>query len=270
MDALASLRERVYRANLRLQELGLVTATFGNASGIDRDSGTVFIKPSGVGYESLSPQNMVPVSLEGRVLESGLNPSSDTKTHLRLYRAFPEIGGVVHTHSRFATAWAQARRPLPCFGTTHADVFYGEVPCTAVMRDEQIRRDYEEETAVQILETFARLDYRSLPGVLVACHGPFTWGSDPGAGRVPQPDAGGGGPHRPVLPGADSPPAGHQARASWTSTTCGSTARTPTTGRRTAGIDPARVRQDRQAVLHPGLRRHALRRIPTTLSCARG
>jgi L-ribulose-5-phosphate 4-epimerase len=179
MDALAALRERVYRANLRLQELGLVTATFGNASGIDRQSGTVFIKPSGVGYESLSPQNMVPISLEGRVLESGLNPSSDTKTHLRLYRAFPEIGGVVHTHSRFATAWAQARRPLPCFGTTHADVFYGEVPCTAVMRDEQIRRDYEEETAVQILETFARLDYRSLPGVLVACHGPFTWGRTP-------------------------------------------------------------------------------------------
>ena len=179
MDSLSSLRERIYRANIRLQELGLVTATFGNASGIDRASGTVFIKPSGVGYESLSPQNMVPVSLEGRVLEGGLNPSSDTKTHLRLYRAFPEIGGVVHTHSRFATAWAQARRPLPCFGTTHADVFYGEVPCTAVMRDEQIRRDYEEETAVQILETFTRLDYRSLPGVLVACHGPFTWGVSP-------------------------------------------------------------------------------------------
>jgi L-ribulose-5-phosphate 4-epimerase len=179
MDSLASLREAVYRANMRLQELGLVTATFGNASGIDRESGTVLIKPSGVGYESLSPQSMVPVSLEGRVLDGDLNPSSDTKTHLRLYRAFPEIGGVVHTHSRYATAWAQARHPLPCFGTTHADVFYGEVPCTAVMRDEQIRRDYEEETAVQILETFARLDYRSMPGVLVACHGPFTWGPTP-------------------------------------------------------------------------------------------
>ena len=178
-SAARRLQELVCRANLELRELGLVVATFGNASGIDRESGTVFIKPSGVGYESLSPQNMVAVSLEGRVLETGLNPSSDTKTHLRLYRAFPEIGGVVHTHSRFATAWAQARRPLPCFGTTHADVFYGEVPCTAVMRDEQIRRDYEEETAVQILETFARLDYRSLPGVLVACHGPFTWGKTP-------------------------------------------------------------------------------------------
>jgi L-ribulose-5-phosphate 4-epimerase len=113
------------------------------------------------------------------VLEGQLAPSSDTKTHLRLYRAFPEIGGVAHTHSRFATSWAQARRPLPCFGTTHADVFHGEVPCTAVMRDEQIRRDYEEETAVQILETFARLDYRRMPGVLVACHGPFTWGRSP-------------------------------------------------------------------------------------------
>jgi L-ribulose-5-phosphate 4-epimerase len=179
MDPHSALRERVYRANLRLQELGLVTATFGNASGIDRASGTVFIKPSGVDYESLSPESMVPVSLEGRVLEGGLNPSSDTKTHLALYRAFPEIGGVVHTHSRYATAWAQARRALPCFGTTHADVFYGQVPCTAVMRDEQIRRGYEEETAVQILEAFARLDYRSLPGVLVACHGPFTWGKSP-------------------------------------------------------------------------------------------
>jgi L-ribulose-5-phosphate 4-epimerase len=179
MDSHSALRERVYRANLRLRELGLVTATFGNASGIDRASGTVFIKPSGVDYESLSPGNMVPVSLEGRVLEGGLNPSSDTKTHLALYRAFPEIGGMVHTHSPYATAWAQARRPLPCFGTTHADVFYGPVPCTAVMRDEQIQRDYEEETAVQILEAFAHLDYRSLPGVLVACHGPFTWGKSP-------------------------------------------------------------------------------------------
>ncbi len=179
MPELTALREKVYNANMLLKELGLVTATFGNASGIDRTSGTMVIKPSGVGYESLSPQNMVAVSLQGRVLEGQLAPSSDTKTHLRLYRAFPQIGGVAHTHSRFATAWAQARRPLPCFGTTHADVFHGEVPCTAVMRDEQIRRDYEEETAVQILETFARLDYRSMPGVLVACHGPFTWGGSP-------------------------------------------------------------------------------------------
>ncbi|MBN1835678.1 MAG: L-ribulose-5-phosphate 4-epimerase AraD [Spirochaetales bacterium] len=174
-----ALREEVYRANLELRDLGLVVATFGNVSGIHRPSGVVAIKPSGVAYEELSPESMVLVDLEARVLEGDLNPSSDTRTHVRLYEAFSEIGGVVHTHSRYATAWAQARRPLPCFGTTHADTFYGEVPCTEVMRDEQISRDYEEETAVQILETFARYDYRSVPGVLVACHGPFTWGRSP-------------------------------------------------------------------------------------------
>jgi L-ribulose-5-phosphate 4-epimerase len=114
-----------------------------------------------------------------KVVEGDLRPSSDTKTHVMLYRSFQEIGGVVHTHSRYATAWAQAMRPLPCLGTTHADTFYGEVPCTAVMRDEQIDRDYEEETAVQILETFERFDYRAVPGVLVARHGPFAWGDTP-------------------------------------------------------------------------------------------
>jgi len=178
-SAIHRLQEQVYRANLELQELGLVVATFGNASGIDRAEGVVAIKPSGVSYAELSIENMVLVDLDGRVLEGELNPSSDTPTHVRLYRAFPEIGGVVHTHSRFATAWAQAGRPLPCFGTTHADIFYGPVPCTAVMRDEQIQRNYEEETAEQILEAFAHLDYRSIPGVLVACHGPFTWGRSP-------------------------------------------------------------------------------------------
>lgn len=178
--AIRALQDEVYRANMELRDLGLVVATFGNVSGIHRPSGTVAIKPSGVAYEELSPASMVLVDLDSRVLEGSLKPSSDTRTHLRLYREFPEIGGVVHTHSRYATAWAQARRPLPCFGTTHADTFYGEVPCTAVMRDEQIARDYEEETAVQILETFARCDYRSVPGVLVACHGPFTWGRSPG------------------------------------------------------------------------------------------
>ena len=178
--AIRALREEVYRANLELRELGLVVATFGNVSGIHRPSGVVAIKPSGVAYDELSPDSMVLVDLGARVLEGSLNPSSDTRTHVRLYNEFPEIGGVVHTHSRYATAWAQARRPLPCFGTTHADTFYGEVPCTEVMRDEQISRDYEEETAVQILETFARYDYRSVPGVLVACHGPFTWGKSPG------------------------------------------------------------------------------------------
>ena len=174
-----ALREEVYRANMELRELGLVVATFGNVSGIHRPSGTVAIKPSGIAYDQLSPANMVLVDLSCRVLEGRLNPSSDTRTHLLLYRQFGDIGGVAHTHSKCATAWAQARRPLPCFGTTHADTFYGQVPCTAVMRDEQIDRDYEEETAVQILETFEGRDYRSVPGVLVACHGPFTWGRHP-------------------------------------------------------------------------------------------
>jgi L-ribulose-5-phosphate 4-epimerase len=177
--AIRGLQEEVYRANVQLGELGLVVSTFGNVSGIHRPSGIVAIKPSGVPYEQLSPANMVLVDLSYQVLEGTLRPSSDTRTHVMLYKNFPDIGGVVHTHSKCATAWAQARRPLPCFGTTHADTFYGEIPCTELMRDEQIMRDYEEETAVQILETFAHADYRSVPGVLVAGHGPFTWGEDP-------------------------------------------------------------------------------------------
>jgi L-ribulose-5-phosphate 4-epimerase len=176
---LSHLREEVYRANMALLERGLVMATFGNVSGIDRDLGIMIIKPSGVAYGDLSPENMVAVDLEGRVVAGELNPSSDTRTHLGLYRGFPAIGGVAHTHSRCATAWAQARRPLPCLGTTHADTFYGEVPCTELIRDDQITGDYEAETAVQILETFGRCDYRAVPGVLVAAHGPFTWGKTP-------------------------------------------------------------------------------------------
>ncbi len=180
MDAqrLRRLREEVCRANLELVENGLVIATFGNASGCDRELGVVAIKPSGVSYERMKPADMVLLDLNGRVFEGELNPSSDTKTHLVLYRHFAGIGGVAHTHSRFATAWAQARRPLPCLGTTHADYFHGEVPCTEPMSEEQIRRDYEEETAVQILETFRRYDYSHVPAVLVAGHGPFTWGKD--------------------------------------------------------------------------------------------
>lgn len=177
--AVRELQEQVYQANISLIGQGLVTGTFGNVSGIDRASGIVVIKPSGVSYDRLSPDKMVPVDLEYRVLEGDLNPSSDTKTHVMLYRAFNGIGGIVHTHSTYATAWAQSMKSLPCYGTTHADIFYGEVPCTAVMRDEQIERDYEEETAVQILETFERYDYRQIPGVLVAGHGPFTWGENP-------------------------------------------------------------------------------------------
>jgi L-ribulose-5-phosphate 4-epimerase len=173
---LQRLRQEVYRANMDLVERGLVVSTFGNVSGIDRELGLIAIKPSGVDYAELSPANLVVLDLEGRRVEGELNPSSDTKTHVRLYREFADIGGVVHTHSRYATAWAQARRALPCLGTTHADYFHGEVPCTAVITDAQIGRDYEEETAVQILDAFRRLDYRAVPAVLVASHGPFTWG----------------------------------------------------------------------------------------------
>lgn len=176
---LKRLKKDVYTANMELVAKGLVMYTFGNASGIDRESGIVVIKPSGVDYSELSPDNMVPVDLNGRVIEGDLNPSSDTKTHLTLYRDFKDIGGIVHTHSRYATSWAQAMRPIPCLGTTHADYFYGEVPCTEIIRDEQIKRDYEEETGIQILETFKTIDYHSMKAVLVACHGPFTWGKNP-------------------------------------------------------------------------------------------
>ena len=178
-DRLKKLREEVYRANMEIVQRGLVIHTFGNASGIDRESGTVVIKPSGVDYGELSPENMVAVDLDYRVIEGDLNPSSDTKTHVFLYRAFLKIGGIVHTHSRYATAWAQAGRPLPCLGTTHADYFFGEIPCTAPMSDDQIARDYEEETAVQIVATFRNRDYERISGVLVAGHGPFTWGKTP-------------------------------------------------------------------------------------------
>ncbi len=178
-NRIKKLREEVYQANISLQEKGLVMATFGNVSGIDRESGIVAIKPSGLAYVRLSPENMVLIHLDGEIVEGDLNPSSDTKTHLSLYRHFEEIGGVVHTHSKFATAWAQARRPLPCLGTTHADLFYGDIPCTELIRDDQIESDYEEETAVQILETFEHFDYKTIPAVLVACHGPFTWATTP-------------------------------------------------------------------------------------------
>jgi L-ribulose-5-phosphate 4-epimerase len=175
---ISGLRDSVCRANRELVELGLVVGTFGNVSGIDRDLGIIAIKPSGVDYAELTPDAMVLVDLTGKVLEGDLHPSSDTKTHIGLYRAFPGIGGVVHTHSRYATAWAQAKRPLPCLGTTHADTFRGTVPCTRVISDAQIARDYEKETATQIVDAFHGIDYREMPAVLVASHGPFTWGSD--------------------------------------------------------------------------------------------
>jgi len=176
---LKELRESVYLANMELVDKGLVIYTFGNVSGIDREHGLVAIKPSGVEYEELSPDKMVLVDLGGKIVEGDLNPSSDTKTHLILYNAFKDIRGVVHTHSRYATAWAQAKKPLLCMGTTHSDYFYGEIPCTEVIRDQEIQRDYEEETGNLIVETFKNLDYHTMKAVLVACHGPFTWGSTP-------------------------------------------------------------------------------------------
>ncbi|MFW6180723.1 MAG: L-ribulose-5-phosphate 4-epimerase AraD [Spirochaetota bacterium] len=179
-NRLRELQERVYRANMELFERGLVVYTFGNASGIDRESGVVAIKPSGVDYQDLTPRSMVLLDLEGNRLGGEYNPSSDTRTHLVLYRAYPGIGGVAHTHSRYATAWAQARQPLPCFGTTHADYFHGEIPCTGVIEDGRLRRDYEEETGNLIVDTLRGVDVEHMKAVLVACHGPFTWGMDPG------------------------------------------------------------------------------------------
>ncbi len=172
------LREEVCAANKELVTRGLVISTFGNVSGIDKELGVIAIKPSGVDYAELTPRNIVLLDADGKRMEGDLNPSSDAKTHVRLYKAFPGIGGVVHTHSRYATSWAQAGLPLPCYGTTHADYFHGEVPCTEVITDAQISRDYEEETAVQIIDAFRALDPLEVPAVLVASHGPFTWGTD--------------------------------------------------------------------------------------------
>ncbi len=175
---LKQLREEVLEANLELVRRGLVLYTFGNASGISRAESLVAIKPSGVPYENLRPEHMVITDLDGKIVEGGLRPSSDLATHLELYKAFGKIGGVTHTHSEFATAWAQARKPLPCFGTTHADYFHGAVPVTDVMSAEAIRGEYEKNTGTAIIAAFRNLDYASIPSVLVANHGPFTWGPD--------------------------------------------------------------------------------------------
>ena len=179
MVSIKKLKERVCKANLELDKHQLVVYTFGNVSGIDREKGIVAIKPSGVSYEDLIPEMIVLVDLDNNVLEGDLRPSSDTKTHLELYKHFPEIGGVAHTHSPFATSWAQAHKPIPCLGTTHADYVPGEIPCTKIMSDEQIKRDYETETGNQILETFKKYDYKHTPMVIVASHGAFTWGETP-------------------------------------------------------------------------------------------
>ncbi len=176
---LEKLKAEICAANLELVAEGLVVQTFGNVSGIDRERSLVVIKPSGVPYDALGPEQMVVVSMvTGQVVEGDLRPSSDTPTHLVLYRAFQGIGGIVHTHSRPATAWAQARREIPALGTTHADYFPGPIPCTRLMTPAEIRKDYEANTGHVIVERFARLDPAQTAAVLVASHGPFTWGGD--------------------------------------------------------------------------------------------
>ena len=176
---LTELRKKVLDANLELVRQGLVIYTWGNVSGIDREKGWVVIKPSGVEYGEMTADDLVIVDLDGKVVEGTLRPSSDTPTHLELYKAFPAIGGVVHTHSTYAVAWAQAGRDIPSLGTTHADYFHGPVPCTGDLRAEQVAGAYEAETGRLIAETFRGRNAVETPGVLVRNHGPFTWGKDP-------------------------------------------------------------------------------------------
>lgn len=180
MDKKSKLKEEVYIANIELKNKGLVIYTFGNVSQIDRDLKIIAIKPSGVEYDMLTPQDIVLLNLAGNVIEGKLNPSSDTKTHIALYNKFTEIGGIVHTHSRYATAFAQAKLPIKCFGTTHADYFYSDIPCTDVIDDRMLFKDYEEETGNLIISKFEKenIDYLSMKACLVSCHGPFTWGKD--------------------------------------------------------------------------------------------
>lgn len=177
---LNELKRQVLAANLSLPQYGLVTFTWGNVSAIDRQRGLVVIKPSGIAYDAMTLEDLVVVDLDGKVQEGHRKPSSDTATHLALYRAFGDIGGVVHTHSRNATIWAQAGLPIPALGTTHADYFYGDIPCTRPMREVEIAGDYEQETGKVIVETFQQdgRDPQQVPGVLVYSHGPFAWGMD--------------------------------------------------------------------------------------------
>jgi len=177
---LEELKKAVCKANLELPRHGLVTFTWGNVSGVDRDLGLMVIKPSGVSYEEMGPDDMVVVSLAtGETVEGKWKPSSDTATHVALYNAFPNIGGIVHTHSRWATSWAQAGRSIPAYGTTHGDYFYGPIPCTRKMTPEEIGGDYERETGNVIVETFVGKDADHIPAVLVHSHGPFAWGTNP-------------------------------------------------------------------------------------------
>lgn len=172
------LQEEVCEANLELAAKKLVLYTWGNVSGILREANIVVIKPSGVPYDKLMPSMMVILDLDGNIVEGNYNPSSDTPSHLELYREFPKIGGVVHTHSTYATAWAQAKKSIPCYGTTHSDYFYNEIPCTPELTPEEINGDYERNTGRVIVRTMRGRDYNAVPGILIANHGPFTWGKD--------------------------------------------------------------------------------------------
>ena len=177
---LEQLKQQVYEANMELPKRGLVTYTWGNVSGIDRASGLFVIKPSGVEYDELRPEDLVVMDLNCNKVEGDLNPSSDTRTHLELYKAFPDIGGVVHTHSPHAVAWAQAGRDIPAFGTTHADYFYGPIPCARALTQEEIDEDYEKNTGKVIIEEFTKRGIQPMhvPAVICSSHGPFTWGKD--------------------------------------------------------------------------------------------
>ena len=178
---LEALKQAVYEANMELPKRGLVTYTWGNVSGIDRETGYVIIKPSGVDYEDLTPDKLVVLDLDGNIIEGDLNPSSDTKTHLELYKAYPELGGIVHTHSPYAVGWAQAGEDIPCYGTTHADYFYGPVPCARHLTQEELDDGYEKNTGTVIIEEFTKrnLDPVAVPGVICHSHGPFSWGKSP-------------------------------------------------------------------------------------------
>ncbi|MGN0417465.1 L-ribulose-5-phosphate 4-epimerase [Anaerostipes faecalis] len=175
---LEELKQQVYEANMELPAKGLVTYTWGNVSGIDRTEGLFVIKPSGVEYEKLTPDMLVVLDLDGNKIEGNLNPSSDTPTHIELYKAFPEIGGIVHTHSSWATSWAQSGRSIPCYGTTHADYFFGDIPCARSLTKEEIEGEYEKNTGLVISETFQGKNPIYVPGVLCTNHGPFAWGKD--------------------------------------------------------------------------------------------
>lgn len=173
---LGELKKQVYEANMELPQKGLITYTWGNVSGICREQGLFVIKPSGIAYEDLRPEDMVVMDLKGNKIEGNYNPSSDTATHLEVYKAFAEIGGIVHTHSSWATAWAQAGRAIPCYGTTHADYFYGEIPCGRELTKAEIEEAYEQNTGLVIRDAFRDINPLHVPGILLAYHGPFAWG----------------------------------------------------------------------------------------------